>query len=187
MDALLAARVLTADGDRAASIARALEVRSAAEDIVRVVVHEARETGATWQSIGDALGVTRQAAFQRYGRPLDPRTGEPMNTDPLPEAADLAVTTVEDLATGRFSQVVGRFDTTMREGLSEESLAAAWSQILGLSGTYETHGVPEIARAGDVTVTDTQLCMEAGDYTARISYRDDRSIAGLFILPKDTP
>lgn len=185
-DALLAARVLTADGDQAGPIAHALDVRSAAEDVVRVVVHEARQAGATWQSIGDALGVTRQAAFQRYGKPLDPRTGEPMNTVPLPDAADLAVATVEDLAAGRWAQVTARFDATMRDGLSEDSLAAAWAQIVGLSGAFEAHGVPEVARAGDVTVTDTRICLEAGDYTARISYRDDRSIAGLFILPKET-
>ncbi|BBG05350.1 MULTISPECIES: DUF3887 domain-containing protein [Pseudonocardia] len=185
-DALLAARVLTADGDPAGPIAHALDVRAAAEDVVRVVVQEARQAGATWQSIGDVLGVSRQAAFQRYGKPLDPRTGEPMNTAPLPGAAELAVATIEDLAAGRWPQVTARFDATMRDGLSEDSLAAAWAQIIGLSGAFEEHGAPEVVRAGDVTVTDTRLCMEAGDYTARISYRDDRSIAGLFIRPQET-
>lgn len=186
VDALLASRVLTPDGDPTRLIVSALDVRSAAEDVVRVVVLEARQAGATWQAIGDVLGVSRQAAFQRYGKPLDPRTGEPMNTVPLPDAADLAVATVEDLAAGRWSQVTARFDATMLDGLSEDSLAAAWAQIVGLSGAFESHGAPEVARAGDVTVTDTPLYLEAGDYTARISYRDDRSIAGLFILPRET-
>jgi hypothetical protein len=31
-------------------------------------VQKARDAGASWQQIGDALGVTRQAAQQRYGR-----------------------------------------------------------------------------------------------------------------------
>lgn len=64
---------------------------------------------------------------------------------------------------------------------SEEALAAAWAQITGLSGAYESHGVPDIARAGDMTITNTPVAFEAGDYTARISFHDDRSIAGLFI------
>lgn len=186
-DALLAARVLTADEDWAGAVEQALTVRSAADDVVRAVVHEARQAGATWQVIGDALGVSRQAAFQRYGRPIDPRTGEPMNTTPLPGAADLATAAVEDLAAGNWSRVTAQFDPTMRDGLSEDALAAAWAQIIGRSGAYETHGEPEVSRAADVTVTDTRLSMEAGDYTARISYRDDRSIAGLFILPGDAP
>ncbi|MEU6700171.1 DUF3887 domain-containing protein [Pseudonocardia sp. NPDC046786] len=184
-DALLAARVLTADEDWAGAVQRALAVRSAADDVVRAVVHEARRAGATWQVIGDALGVSRQAAFQRYGKPIDPRTGEPMNTTPLAGATDLATTTVEDLAAGRWSRVTAQFDPTMREGLSEDALAAAWAQIIGLSGAFEAHGEPEVSRAGDLTVTDTRLTMEAGDYTARISYRDDHTIAGLYILPAD--
>ena len=39
--------------------------------------------GRTWQEIGDLLGVTRQAAFQRYGKPIDPRTGDVMSTSPI--------------------------------------------------------------------------------------------------------
>ena len=70
----------------------------------------------------------------------------------------------------------------MRDGLSEDALAAAWAQIVGRSGAYERHGEPEVARAGDVTVTNTPLALEAGDYVARISFRDDRTIAGLYIL-----
>ena len=30
------------------------------------VVHEARESGATWTQIGDALGVSHQAAMKRF-------------------------------------------------------------------------------------------------------------------------
>lgn len=40
---------------------------SSSDAIVRDLVREARDNGSTWQEIGDALGVTRQAAQQRYG------------------------------------------------------------------------------------------------------------------------
>lgn len=186
-DAFLAARVLTDGTDFTGAIGHALKIQSAADEVVRAVVQQARERGATWQAVGDALGVSRQAAFQRYGKPIDPRTGEPMNTTPLTDAAELARSVVEDLVNGRWALVTERFDPTMRDGLSEEALAAAWSQIVGLSGAFERHGEPVVARAGDVTMTNTLLAMEAGDYTARISFRDDRSIAGLFILPEQTP
>lgn len=182
LDAFLASRVLTAEDDWTGRIRLAIDLQTAAEDVTRVIVQHARSQGATWQAIGDALGVTRQAAFQRFGKPIDPRTGAPMNTTPLPEAATLAGTVIGDLAAGRWHAVAERFDATMRDGLSEEALAAAWAQIIGLSGAFEGHGEPDVTRAGDITITNTPLAFEAGDYIARISWRDDHSIAGLFIL-----
>ncbi|WP_130178509.1 DUF3887 domain-containing protein [Cryobacterium sp. SO1] len=185
-DAFLAARVLTDSDDFAGAIGYSLRLQSAAEEVVRSVVQQSRERGATWQTIGDALGVSRQAAFQRYGKPIDPRTGALMNTTPLNDAAELARSVVHDLAAGRWELVTERFDPAMRDGLSEDALAAAWSQIVGLSGGFEVQGEPVVSRASDVTVTNTPLSLEAGDYTARISFRDDRTIAGLHILPDQT-
>jgi hypothetical protein len=43
---------------------------AAVEDVLHVLVREARAEGHTWQAIGDALHTTRQAAFQRFGRVL---------------------------------------------------------------------------------------------------------------------
>lgn len=186
MDALLAARVLTNSDDWAASIGRAASIQTAADDVMRAVVGQARQEGATWQIIGDALGVSRQAAFQRYGRPADPRTGEPLTTHPLPDAAELAVSVIDDLVSGRWTSIAEQFDPAMRDGLSEDALAAAWTQVVGLAGTLESRGEPEVLRAGDVTVTNTALWLEAGDYTARIAFRDDRTIAGLHIVDAKT-
>jgi hypothetical protein len=186
-EAFLAARVLTVSDDWAGVIRHAIGIQTAADDVVRAVVEQARQRGATWQVVGDALGVSRQAAFQRYGKPIDPRTGEPMNTTPLSDATDLATAVIEDLVSGRWAQVTERFDPTMRDGLSEDALAAAWAQIVGTAGAFESHGLPEAVRAGDMTITNTALAMEAGDYTVRITFRDDRSISGLFILDGRTP
>jgi len=187
-DSFLASRVLTSsDSAVVDAIGYSLRIQSAADDVVRAVVQQAREHGVTWQTIGDALGVTRQAAFQRYGKPIDPRTGEPMNTTPLDGAAELARSVVQDLAAGRWELVTELFDPTMRDGLSEDALAAAWAQIVGASGAFESLGEAVVARTGDVTVTNTPLSMEAGDYTARIAFRDDRTIAGLHILAEPTP
>ncbi|MFP5225678.1 MAG: hypothetical protein ACLGH3_09055 [Actinomycetota bacterium] len=38
-----------------------------AEEVQRALVADARAAGHTWQEIGDILGTTRQAAFQRFG------------------------------------------------------------------------------------------------------------------------
>ena len=36
------------------------------ERMVRAVVDDARDAGATWQQIGDALGIGQEAARKRY-------------------------------------------------------------------------------------------------------------------------
>lgn len=182
-DTLLAARVLSEPGaDFQSEISSALHISSAADDIIRAIVQQARDRGTTWQAIGDALGVSRQSAFQRYGRPTDPRTGGPMNTIPLAGAAELAQAVIYDLVNGKWELILERCDSAVRANLSADALAAAWTQIVGASGDLESQGEPQITRAGDVTVTNTSLSMEAGDYVARISFRDDRTIGGLHIL-----
>lgn len=48
-------------------------VELAADQARRAIVAEARTAGTTWQEIGDALGVTRQAAEARFGDRSKPR------------------------------------------------------------------------------------------------------------------
>jgi hypothetical protein len=65
-------------GDLAA-VGTAQELAALATEALRLTVDLARAGGRTWQELGDVLGVTRQAAFQRFGHPVDPRTGKPMS------------------------------------------------------------------------------------------------------------
>src|SRR5262245_34950286 len=66
------------------------ELAATAAVALRLSVDSARSAGRTWQELGDVLGVSRQATFQRFGHPLDPRTGEPMSRALLPGAAEKA-------------------------------------------------------------------------------------------------
>lgn len=108
-----------------------------------------------------------------------------MNTKALPEASELARTVIDALAHGRWSDVADRFDETMRDRLTEQGLAEAWAYLAGLAGAYEGHGDTEVVRAADFTTTNTLLNFEAGDFVARITFRDDRTIAGLYLLNPD--
>jgi hypothetical protein len=179
---ILAGPVLNSGNDPIEVVRAARQIREGAETLMGAAVQQAREAGRTWQEIGEVLGVSRQAAFQRYGKPIDPRTGEALNTSPLPEAVELARAVIDDHAQGRWADITARFDETMRARLTEEGLAEAWVYLAGLAGAYESHGNTEAVRTGDFTVTNTPLAFEAGDFVARVVFRDDRTIAGLFIL-----
>ncbi|TDO06479.1 uncharacterized protein DUF3887 [Mycobacterium sp. BK086] len=122
--------------------------------------------------------VMPKARIDHFDEPIDPETGE----GPLPEAADLASSVIDDLTNARWAEVRARFDARMHDGLSEEELAAVWRQIPGMVGNYEGHGDTDVAREGDLTRTVTRLRFDAGELVARIGFRDDQTIAGLYIL-----
>jgi hypothetical protein len=185
IDTILAAPVLNNTDEPMAVVHAAAKLQAQSGLVLAAAVQRARLAGHTWQQIGDELGISRQAAFQRFGKPIDPRTGATMNTTPLPNAATLAETIIDDLASAHWDQVVERFDATVAEKLNADGLAAAWAQVIATVGAYKRHGAVTAMRAADVTITNIPLMFEAGDFVARITFRDDYAIAGLFILPPE--
>ena len=51
-----------------AALSATAALRSAADEKLFELVQFARSSGASWSAIGEALGVSTQAAHQRYGR-----------------------------------------------------------------------------------------------------------------------
>ncbi len=105
------------------------------------------------------------------------------STPPLPEADELSRVVIDDYAHARWAALTARFDPVMREKLTEDALAAGWAQVEEMVGSYKGHGDPVAKRPTDeFTYTDTKLNFEAGELIARITFRNDQTIAGLFLL-----
>jgi hypothetical protein len=153
-----------------------------AQDLLRAAVERARAEGHTWQEIGEVVGTTRQAAFQRFGKPVDPRTGRAM-TPALPDATDRALALMSDYTAARFERVRDDFDETMRRELGTEQLASVWAQVVGSVGAFERFGEPVVHAAGDLTVVDVLMHFEAGTAVAQVSFRREGTVAGLFLRP----
>jgi hypothetical protein len=158
--------------------------------VLKLSVQQARDAGHTWQEIGDLLGVTRQAAFQRFGKPIDPRTGEPMDkTVRMTDAAERAVKIVTDVLDGRMDQARPSFNAEVLAAFTDEVRGNALATVAGLVGAFEGFGQddPFVRRIGDLTVVDIPLRYEAGDMKARVAFDADEKVAGLFILPPQAP
>ena len=155
----------------------------AANEALQGAVDRARDAGHSWREIGEALGTTRQAAFQRFGHPVDPRTGTPMSHDVPTDAADRAVGLITCLAEGRWEEVVGEFDERMRERIDATRLAARWAHTVGMVGRFEGIGEPFAHRAGDDTMVDVPLHFEAGEGVGSIRFDPDGKVAGLMLRP----
>ena len=171
-------------GSPLAAVAAARELAAAANSALQAAVDQARGAGHSWREIGDVLETTRQAAFQRFGRPVDPRTGTPMSRDTLPGATDRAVALFLDIIGGHWEKARRDFSEKMREGLDAQRLANGFATVVGMIGAFDRTGEPVAFPAGhDSTVVDIPLYFEAGERTGRVSFDHDGKVVGLFIRP----
>lgn len=53
-------------GEMLHELANAVDARNAADSAIVEAVFRARDRGASWQAIGDMLGMTRQGAMKRF-------------------------------------------------------------------------------------------------------------------------
>ncbi len=170
-----------------AAVRIARELAALAASALRLSVERARAADHTWQKIGDLLDVSRQAAFQRFGRPIDPRTGEPMSNAVLPGAGERATELLIDWIEERYDRLIGSFDKTMTGALPADKLAATWAQVIGMVGGYEGMREPLVRQLGDHTVADVPLRFEAADMKGRVAFDTQGRVAGLFVLSADAP
>lgn len=163
----------------------AAELAAVASAALRVSVDHAKAAGRTWQELGAVLGVSRQAAFQRFGHPVDPRTGELMSNAMLPGATDKATQLMIDWIEERYDLVAADFADVMAEKLPVQRLPQAWARLVGLVGNYQGMGEPIARQAGDLTVVDIPMTFEASEMKGRVVYDKDGKVAGLFVLKPD--
>lgn len=165
------------------AVGAARELAAAANAGLQVAVDQARADDHSWKEIGDALNTTRQAAFQRFGRPVDPRTGTPMARVVLPGAAERAAAIFAGMAQGRWEEARRDFGERMGERLDADRLASGWSHTASLMGAFERMGEPLARPSGENTIVDIPLYFEAGEANGRVTFDGDAAVIGLFIRP----
>jgi hypothetical protein len=183
----LAAQAATPD---LATAVLATEVRALAGSVLRLAVQQAHASGRTWQEIGDGLGISPQAAFQRFGRPAGPEPGAPEPDTPvITDAAGRAIAVLADWFEERYDAVAATFDPVMAGKLPPAGLAAARGQLAGTAGRYRRLGDndPLVRQLGDYTVADVPLEFEVGPMKGRVAFDRAGRVAGLYVLPAAMP
>jgi hypothetical protein len=166
-----------------AAVAAARDLSAAAEAALQEAVDRARAAGQSWRDIGEALGTSRQAAFQRFGHPVDPRTGAPMTRSVPPSALQRTATFLDRFTAGRWEEVLADLDEAMRARHDVDRLAGGWTQLIGMFGRYQGMGEVLPIPAGDGTAVDVRLDFEAGEAMLWARFDRDGKVSGLRLHP----
>jgi Protein of unknown function (DUF3887) len=168
------------------AVAAARDLSAAAEAALQEAVDRARAAGQSWRDIGDSVGTSRQAAFQRFGHPVDPGTGEPMTRAVSPGAVQRAAEFLARFTAGRWEEVLADFNDFMRERHDVNRLAGGWAPLIGMFGSYQGSGEVNPVPSGDGIVVDVRLDFEAGEAMLFVSFDRDGKVAGLRLHPAPT-
>jgi hypothetical protein len=170
-------------GSPLAAVAAASELSAATNAALQEAVDRARAAGHSWREIGDVLDTTRQAAFQRFGRPVDPRTGKPMLRAVPRGTADRAIDLFADIVEGRWEAATKDFTPRMLEHVDAGRIADAYAQTVSMVGGFERMGEPLAYPVSLGTCVDIPLHFEAGEWTGQVTFDRDGKVIGLFIRP----
>jgi len=156
------------------------------------LVGEARRAGTSWQAIGEALGVSRQAAFKRFG------------ADDTPDAAAASVDLMERtthvfelLAADDYAGVRELMSYSCARVLTKRRLMGTWRQVVDATGRLRACRNPIVQTPDGRTslerfvnrhlaqgaVVQTTLEHERGEWMGRVAYNGTGAIVGILIAP----
>lgn len=155
------------------------------EDIVRSLVIQARADGRSWADIGEALKVSRQASFQRFGGADAPESLGGGATDALPEADARAAELLEQFLAERWGELRATFDDTMAQRCSVDLLASVRRKVEEDIGAFSEFGPATVAVIAGYTVVNLPLVFDRGDRLGRVAFNGYGQVSGFFVLPPE--
>lgn len=156
------------------------------------LVSIARAQGVSWQAIGDALGVSRQAAFKRFSTDQ----GETM-TEPTTDLSARTSSVFAQLDAGDYDAVRADMTYACGRALTKRKLMGVWDEVRSASGRLEecvdatvrtADGSTAVSRFANRhlstgAIVQVTLRHEATDWIGRVAYNGSGKITGIIIAP----
>ena len=181
---------------RIADVRAALEELDRARARLQETVDLARASDVSWAEIGRALQITRQAAFKRFGRPRDPRTGNEMKPRSVHGVVEITEHVFRRIDDGDYAAVLRLLTPATAAVLTEQVVLDTWARVVAEVGNlvgFEDTGIelgdstrldPSQEVLGTV-VGDTTLHCEAGEMRGRVAVDDNGMVVGILVVPRD--
>lgn len=163
-----------------------------------VAVRQARAAGRTWADIGAVLGISRQAAFKRFGEVINPADGRLITGVPVSMTAiqNLTERVFDLIAAANYAELEALLHPDVRGELNAQTIGEVWAGVLTEVGAKESYADTHVVLpAGEridndaqilgVVVGVTTLRHEAGEVMGRVAVDEQRRIVGLLIVAPD--
>lgn len=184
-------------------LVRARRRLEAAQVAVEDGVSAARADGVSWAQVGDALGISRQAAFKRFASPRDPRSGRDMTGSSVTDLVSLTTRVFELLDQGEVDTLVALMSPKAAAVLTPQVLLGTWAQVVADTGRLvqvcpggvdlpdgtrlpPATGVGRPERVLGSAVGHAELRCEAGTWLGRVAMDLDGQVVGILVLPPGT-
>ncbi|MFK4789510.1 hypothetical protein [Microbacterium sp. ZW T5_56] len=178
-------------GDEVLMIQHADELVRRSRERLQELVSIARTHDVSWQEIGDTLGVSRQAAFKRFGS----RNEGEMMTASVTDLSDRTSEVFAHLDAGDYEAVRAHMTYACSRALSRRKLMGVWEQVRSESGRLDacvdaTTQTPDGSTAlgklanrhlSTGAIVQVTLQHEAGEWIGRVAYNGTGKITGILI------
>lgn len=179
------------------------EIQDAQEALLRArehlaaAVRAARAQGRTWADIGEELGMSRQAAFKRFGEPMDPTNSTPISTRSVAGLQKLTEDVFTHISAGDYETLATLMHPQTVVELPADVIADAWRRVLGEVGALERFSATRVELAGGAEVLGehdtvigtvvgaTVIQCEAGEVQGRVAFDENNLVVGLLVLPME--
>lgn len=169
-------------------------VRRSQARLIDLVV-AARAAGVSWQAIGDALDVSRQAAFKRFGGAVTHPQKEMEMAEQVIDLMDRTRAVFECLDAGDYEAVRTQMTYACARTLGKRKLQGVWNEVITETGRLEsssdltvqtpdgTNALSKFANRvlANGAVVQGTLRHEAGEWIGRVAYNGSGKITGLVI------
>lgn len=175
---------------------RALEAVADARAELAAAVRTARAQGRTWADIGKELNMSRQAAFKRFGEPVDPHDGNPIVARTIADLKERTEKVLALIAAGQYDDLELMMHPQTAQELPTSLIADTWRSVLSEVGSLERCVNTALELPGGTPLADddqilgtvvgaTMLECEAGRLRGRVAFDEQSRVVGLLIVPVD--
>lgn len=187
---------VTNEKDAVRAVELGMEIERAARTHLEQSIAVARARGVSWQIIGDALGISRQAAFKRFGTAHGEDKGEADMSTPTIDLTTRTEEVFTHLSKGDYAAVKSMMTFTCSRALTKKRVMAVWDHVVADTGQFQSCS-KTIMQTSDGTnvvaqklnqylssglIGQTQINHEAGQWLGRVAFNGAGKITGLLIV-----